>query len=281
MQALKHNKGAVLPRPWPCSVYWESKHQLLVQVVHPEDPSARRARHLTLGGTSRISETDEIEGALVAHINDLRRGGHIASKDMVVMAASRLMPEFPGGKTDTAVMSWCGGFLQRHQMTLRRITYSGRLPHLDILLKREESAAEVYELALAHLHRSTADPEYSIPLQRGLHNMDQTAVSHSMVSRTKVEQVGAYVVPAVSCGDSNRVILAQHPTIFFNWPRMHTLCLKVCMVGQFVRRCSRSPAWMKPPCQFNQTPSLMSGQCSNGLRPLGMLRAQASHPHLR
>ncbi|DBA03651.1 TPA: hypothetical protein N0F65_006830, partial [Lagenidium giganteum] len=66
-----------------------------------------RANKLTLGGCGHLSKTDAIEDAQVQYFKDLRR-------DEVV------------DKSGDVALTWCSRFMRRHQLTVLRVTRSGR-----------------------------------------------------------------------------------------------------------------------------------------------------------
>ncbi|KAG7385408.1 hypothetical protein PHYPSEUDO_001537 [Phytophthora pseudosyringae] len=122
---------------------WQRKYDKLVAAVEGEE---YRGHRLTLGGSGRIPETFAIEDALLQYVKDLRRGGHVVSQAMIIVAANRLLEGFADNKMEGALSTWCSQFLKRKNLTIRRITYTERQPHPECLVLREEFACEVVKL---------------------------------------------------------------------------------------------------------------------------------------
>ncbi|RLN89568.1 hypothetical protein BBJ28_00027156, partial [Nothophytophthora sp. Chile5] len=84
---------------------WESKRERLFRAVNaPKRSNERRASHMTLGGSGRISASPCIEDALCTYVKDLLRDGFIATRDMVVAEAGDLMRHLVENKFHNALV---------------------------------------------------------------------------------------------------------------------------------------------------------------------------------
>ncbi|RLN11030.1 hypothetical protein BBJ28_00009198 [Nothophytophthora sp. Chile5] len=176
---------------------WERKRDRLSRAVNaPKRSNERRASHLTLGGSGRISASACIEDALCTYVKDLRRDGFIVTRDMIVAAAGDLMPHLVENKSHNALMCWCSRFMKRHRFTIRRVTHSGRDTRADMESAKSVFVSSVLQYMLQHF----LDPRTSLPILRVLFNMDQTSMYCDMRSRATVELVGAPTVPSITGG---------------------------------------------------------------------------------
>ncbi|GMF55053.1 unnamed protein product [Phytophthora fragariaefolia] len=115
--------------------------------------------------------------------------------DMIIDAASGLMPATMAGRSPEAKMAWCRRFMQRHGLTIWRICHSGRKTRVDLEELRLPFVVKVTELVSLHC---PFDPKSSLPVSRALFNMDQTSVFWGMGRRSTVDFVGAPTVQSTT-----------------------------------------------------------------------------------
>lgn len=158
---------------------------------------------LTLGGSGRRSDTHLWEGQLVVWVKDLRRVGKPVSRLLIITAAKRMMPWLFEGRSDNACLLWCGRFMIRSNLTLRRITTAGRLSRANLLAEKISFSTTVKDYLKAAFGGAGSS------VRKRVLNMDQTAIFGDAKVITTVEEVGAETVPCITEGPTScRVTVA-------------------------------------------------------------------------
>lgn len=191
---------------------WERRKDKLVVAV--TDKECGLAEKLTLGGSGRVPH--DVEDELVLWVKDRRREELLVTMMMIVgWCKKELLPDFLSAKTHDACMAWCGRFMKRHGLTIRRVSHSGRKTRPELEAQRDLFVAEV----LTYLCSDFLDPYTRLPSPIVLFNMDQTAVYWNFGPNTTVEFVGA---TKVSVKDSGKGVYRA------------TLALSVCSDGRML-----------------------------------------------
>lgn len=105
------------------------------------------------------------------YIKDLRRGSFTVTRDVIVIALSRIMPEFVNNRTYDACLSSYNRFMARNGLTIRRITQSGRDLLLDLEAKKLIFTQEVVDL----LTKAYMNPSTRLQFTTALYNMHKTS----------------------------------------------------------------------------------------------------------
>lgn len=158
---------------------------------------ARRGSNLTRGGSGRTSKSKPIEDELLMYVKDLRREECVVTREVIIDEAMRLLPGFLEDVTQDGRLSWCGRFMKRTGLVIRRVTHSGRTSRSDLEKLQDSFVQDVVTVLITSL----LDPQSRVTPHHILFNMDQTAVYAHAGRKTTVESVGARIVP-VSTGGS-------------------------------------------------------------------------------
>ena len=153
------------------------------------------SRKVTLHTHGRISESYYFEDIILQYVKDLRREEHCVTRSMIIVFVSNFLPEFTEGKTYNAMTKWCSRFEKRNNLSIRRITHSGREKQVELGDKKEEFVNEVTKYVSEHL----LDPKnYFLPEKCHVWNMDQTSIYASNIPSTTLELTGKKVVASVT-----------------------------------------------------------------------------------
>ena len=62
---------------------------------------------------------------------------------MLILFVSNFLPEFTEGKTYNVMTKWCSRFENRNNLSIRRVTHSGRETQMELGDKKEEFVLEI------------------------------------------------------------------------------------------------------------------------------------------
>lgn len=109
-----------------------------------------RGKKLTVGGSGRVPLTRPVEDALLQWVKDQRREERAISRELIVAECMILLPNLLSTKTPEARLEWCARFMKRHNLSIRRITYSGRKKTPELIQLRDAFAITITTALLSH-----------------------------------------------------------------------------------------------------------------------------------
>jgi len=151
------------------------------------------ARSLNRG---RSVQDQQVEEGMYSWFLDLSSKEIQVKTKMFVQRALQDHPTFHGGDTKK-LKNWVYKFLNRYNMSIRRITHKGQKLRTHLLEVRDDTAASIRSRFAEGGSLQGLDYRYFV-------NMDETAVYFESKSNTTVSKRGVKTVPARDSGSNSK-----------------------------------------------------------------------------